>query len=167
VHHFGGTGEYPGTFNSKYTFFASKRKKFLFRFASFCFEAKMMGVFAFFRFVFASFHFRFTSDFYVSKHFFRIEANKILLPFRFISLRSENDGAPYFCNNNQSAWKRGPAAASPAPHLPSAAPLAHPLLSAASFVSPFYLALHQSWLRFQLHRPLRQLLHSLLPYPHM
>jgi hypothetical protein len=29
------------------------------------------------------------------KHFFRIEAKKISLPFRFISLRSENDGAPY------------------------------------------------------------------------
>jgi hypothetical protein len=28
------------------------------------------------------------------KHFFRIEAKKISLPFRFISLRSENDGAP-------------------------------------------------------------------------
>jgi hypothetical protein len=26
--------------------------------------------------------------------FFRIEAKKISLPFRFISLRSENDGAP-------------------------------------------------------------------------
>jgi hypothetical protein len=29
------------------------------------------------------------------KHFFRIEAKKISLPLRLISLRSENDGAPY------------------------------------------------------------------------
>jgi hypothetical protein len=55
-----------------------------------------------FRLVFASFHFRFASDFYVSHRceisekstFFRIEAKKISLPFRLISLRSENDGAP-------------------------------------------------------------------------
>jgi hypothetical protein len=56
-----------------------------------------------FRFVFASFLFCFASDFYVSHRcetsekntFFRIEAKKNSLPFRFISLRSENDGAPY------------------------------------------------------------------------
>jgi hypothetical protein len=56
-----------------------------------------------FRFVFASFHFRFASDFYVlhecetseKSTVFRIEAKKISLPFRFILLRSENDGAPY------------------------------------------------------------------------
>jgi hypothetical protein len=36
----------------KNTFFASKRKKFRFRFASFCFEAKMMAVFALFSFCF-------------------------------------------------------------------------------------------------------------------
>jgi GT2 family glycosyltransferase len=61
----------------------------------------MMAVFASFRFVFASFQFRFASDFYVSHQcetsekstFFRIEAKKVSLPFRFISLRSENDGA--------------------------------------------------------------------------
>jgi hypothetical protein len=52
-----------------------------------------------FRFVFASFHFRFASDFYISYRcekstFFLHRSEKISLPFRFISLRSENDGAP-------------------------------------------------------------------------
>ncbi len=73
----------------------------------FCFislRSKNYGSFSLlFRFVFVSFHFCFASDFYVSHRcetsekspFFRIEAKKISLPFRFISLRSENDGAPY------------------------------------------------------------------------
>jgi hypothetical protein len=86
---------------------------FRFCFASFRSEAKMMGVFRFhfdlfrfeakikaiFRFFFvlffASFHFRFASDFYVShqceisekKHFFRIEAEKFR--FRFASFHFE------------------------------------------------------------------------------
>ncbi len=47
-----------------------------------------------FRFVFASFHFRFASDVKTSeKDFFRIKVKKISLPFRFILLRSENDGS--------------------------------------------------------------------------
>jgi hypothetical protein len=92
---------------------------FRFRFASFCFEAKRMAVFASFSLHFASKRklwqffafFRFFSllSIFVSLQistfridakqakkalFFRIEAKKISLPFRFISLRSENDGAP-------------------------------------------------------------------------
>jgi hypothetical protein len=61
-----------------------------FRFASFHFEAKMMAVF---RFFFVLFSLR---SILVSLKIstFRIEAKKISLPFRFISLRSENDGAP-------------------------------------------------------------------------
>jgi hypothetical protein len=63
----------------------------------------MTAVSLLFCFVFALFYFRFAADFYVSHRcetsekitFFRIEAKNILLPFRFISLRSENDGAPY------------------------------------------------------------------------
>jgi hypothetical protein len=99
--------------------FSHRSEKIRFRFASFCFEAKIMAVFRFcftsFRFkanmmaVFASFlfcfcfvPFRFASDFYVSYQretsekstFFRIEAKKNLLQFRFILLRSENDSAP-------------------------------------------------------------------------
>jgi hypothetical protein len=53
-----------------------------------------------FRFDFASFHFHFASEFYVShrcetseKSTFSHRSEKISLPFRFISLRSENDGA--------------------------------------------------------------------------
>jgi hypothetical protein len=47
-----------------------------------------------FHFVFASFHFRFASDAKTSeKTLFRIKAKKISLPFRFISLQSENDGS--------------------------------------------------------------------------
>jgi hypothetical protein len=70
---------------------------FRFRFASFCFEAKMMAVFASFCFVFASFHFRFTSDFYVSHRcetrekkapFFHIKKRKKFC-FRFASFRFE------------------------------------------------------------------------------
>jgi hypothetical protein len=69
---------------AKKQFFFIKAKKFRFRFDSFRFEVKMMAVFRFhfasfsfqsendgsfsllFRLVFASFHFRFASDFYVS-----------------------------------------------------------------------------------------------------
>ncbi len=47
--------------------------------------------FCFFFGFFASFHFRFASD--AKKHFFRIEVKKISLPFRFILLRSKNDGS--------------------------------------------------------------------------
>ncbi len=47
------------------TFSASKKKKFCFLFASFCFEAKMTAVLLLFCFVFALFHFLFASDFYV------------------------------------------------------------------------------------------------------
>jgi hypothetical protein len=82
------------------TLFRIKAKN-ISRFGSFRFEAKMTAVLLLFRLVFALFHFSFASDFYVShqceqakKHFFRSEAKKISLPFRFISLRSENDGAP-------------------------------------------------------------------------
>ncbi len=39
--------------------------------------------------------FRFFSLTLIFIHFFRIEAKKISLPFRFILLRSENDGTPY------------------------------------------------------------------------
>jgi hypothetical protein len=47
-----------------------------------------------FHFIFASFHFRFASDAKTSKkHLFCLEAKKISLRFRFISLRSENDGS--------------------------------------------------------------------------
>jgi hypothetical protein len=92
---------------------------FHFCFASFRFEAKMMGVFRFpfalfrfeakiiaffasfsFCFHFVPFSFRFRFLRFASmrnkrkKHFFRIEAKKISLSFRLISLRSENDGAP-------------------------------------------------------------------------
>jgi hypothetical protein len=67
----------------------------------------MTAVSLLFRFVFALFHFRFASDFGVSHQcetsekitFFHIEAKKISLPLRFISLRSENDGAPYVENS--------------------------------------------------------------------
>jgi hypothetical protein len=63
---------------------------FCFRFASFRFEAKMMAVF---RFFFVLFLLR--SIFVLLQiSTFCIEAKKISLPFRFISLRSENDGAP-------------------------------------------------------------------------
>jgi hypothetical protein len=49
-----------------------------------------------FHFIFASFHFRFVLDAkQANKHFFQIEAKKIYLPFRLISLRSENDSDPY------------------------------------------------------------------------
>jgi hypothetical protein len=62
----------------------------------------MMAVFASFfvlfslRFIFVSLR---SSAFHIDakqakKHFFRIETNKISLPYRFISLQSENDGAP-------------------------------------------------------------------------
>ncbi len=70
-------------------YFASKRKwlQFFFSF-SFCF-----------RFVPFSFRFRFRRFASMrnkrKKHFFRIEVKKISLPFRFISLWSENDGPPY------------------------------------------------------------------------
>ncbi len=98
------------------SFFASKRKKFAsiplrsendgsfllpFRFISL--RSENDGSFLLlFRFVFASFHFRFSTDFYVSHRcetsekstFFRIEANKISLPFRFISLWSEMTAHP-------------------------------------------------------------------------
>jgi hypothetical protein len=95
---------------ASFRFEAKRMAVFCFLFASFRFEAKMMAVFfILFRFVFALFHFRFASDLYVSHRcetskkcpFFRIEAKKISLPFRFISLRSENDGAPYF------RWRHG------------------------------------------------------------
>ncbi len=68
--------------------FSLKRKWWQF-FASFSFC---------FRFVSFSFRFRFLCFASMrnkrKKQFFRIEATKISLPFRFISLRSENDGAP-------------------------------------------------------------------------
>jgi hypothetical protein len=56
------------------------------------------------------------------------------------------------------------AAASPAPHLPSAALPAHPLFFFQRPRQPrlFYLAQHRSQLRFQFRCPLRRLLHSLL-----
>jgi hypothetical protein len=72
-------------------------------FASFRFEAKMMAVFRFFfvlfslRSIFVSLQismFRIDAK-QAKKALFRIEAKKVSLPFRFISLRSENDGAPY------------------------------------------------------------------------
>jgi hypothetical protein len=77
---------------------------FRFRLASFRFEAERMAVFCFFFVLFS------LSSIFVSLQistfridvkqakkstFFRVEAKKILLRFRFISLRSENDGAPY------------------------------------------------------------------------
>jgi hypothetical protein len=50
--------------------------------------------FASFSFFFASFHFRFTSDAKTSeKTLFSHRSEKISLPFRFILLRSENDGS--------------------------------------------------------------------------
>ncbi len=85
--HFASKRKWRHFFASVSLHFASKRKWrhfFRFCFASFRFEAKMMGVFSFrfalfrfeakmiaifsllFRFVFASFHFRFVSDFYGS-----------------------------------------------------------------------------------------------------
>ncbi len=68
---------------------------FRFCFASFRFEAKITAVFRFFYVLFSlRSHFCFAADFYVSH---RCEQAKKApsLPFRFISLRSENDGAPY------------------------------------------------------------------------
>ncbi len=67
-------------------------------FASILLRSENDGSFSLlFCFVFALFHFRFASDFYVSHRcetsekstFLCIEAKKISLPFRFISLRSE------------------------------------------------------------------------------
>ncbi len=116
---------------AKEHFFHIEAKKCRFHFASFCFEAKIMAIFAsvslhftskrklwqffasvslhfasnrndgsfslLFCFVFASFNFRFASDFYVSHQCEKssFSHRKISLPFRFISLRSENNGAPY------------------------------------------------------------------------
>jgi hypothetical protein len=65
---------------------------------SFRFEAKMTAIFASFSFrlIFVSLHiytFRIDAK-QAKKAFFGIEAKQISLPFRFISLRSENDGAP-------------------------------------------------------------------------
>ncbi len=78
---------------ASFHFKAKMMEVFCFRFASFRFEAKNYGSFLLvFCFVFASFHFRFASDFHVSHQCETSE--KISLPFRFISLRSENDGAP-------------------------------------------------------------------------
>ncbi len=53
---------------------------------------------SFFHLVSFSFRFRFLRFALVrnkqKKHFFRIEAKNISLPFRFVLLRSKNDGAP-------------------------------------------------------------------------
>jgi hypothetical protein len=46
-----------------------------------------------FRFVFASFHFRFASDAKTSEKTLYDRSEKNSLPFRFISLRSKNDGS--------------------------------------------------------------------------
>jgi hypothetical protein len=82
---------------------AKRMAVFCFRFASFRFGAKMMAVFRFFfvlfslRSIFVSLQistFRIDAKQAKKSTFFRIEAKKISLPFRFISLRSENDGAP-------------------------------------------------------------------------
>ncbi len=94
------------------SFFRIKAKKIL---LPFCFEAKMMAVFCFrfpsfrleakrmavFHFRFASFHFislqsKNYGSFSLLFHFvFSLRSIFVSLPFRFISLRSENDGAPY------------------------------------------------------------------------
>jgi hypothetical protein len=88
---------------ASFEFEAKRMAVFCFRFASFHFEAKIMAVFRFFfvlfslRSIFISLQistFRMDAK-QAKKHFFRIEAKKISLPFCFISLRSENDGAPY------------------------------------------------------------------------
>jgi hypothetical protein len=75
---------------------------FRFRFASFRFGAKIMAVFRFFFVLFSLLSIFVSLQFstfridakQAKKALFRIEAKKISLPFRFISLQSENDGAP-------------------------------------------------------------------------
>jgi hypothetical protein len=76
---------------------------FRFRFASFRFEAKMMAVFPFFlvlfslRSIFVSLQIStFRTNAKQAKKALFSHRSKILLPFRFISLRSDNDGAPYY-----------------------------------------------------------------------
>jgi hypothetical protein len=88
---------------ASFHFEAKMMEVFRFRFASFRFEAKIMAVFRFFFVLFSlrSISFRFSFLCFASmrnkrkKHIFRIEAKKLLLPFRIISLQSENNGAPY------------------------------------------------------------------------
>ncbi len=77
---------------ASFNFEAKMMEVFRFRFTSFRFEAKMMAVVRFF-FVLFSLRSIFVS---LQISMFRIEAKTISLPFRFISLRSENDGAPYY-----------------------------------------------------------------------
>ncbi len=81
-------------------------------FASVSLEVKMTAVSLLFRFVFALFHFRFTSDFYASHRcetsekitFFRIEVKKVSLPFRFISTSAS--GLPNFFKQRTSAKRK-------------------------------------------------------------
>jgi hypothetical protein len=89
---------------ASFRFEVKKMAVFRFRFASFRFEAKIMAVFRFFFVLFSLrsiFVYLQNSMFRIDakqakKHFFRIKAKKISFLFRFISLWSENDGAPYF-----------------------------------------------------------------------
>jgi hypothetical protein len=89
---------------ASFRFEVKRMAVFRFRFASFRFEAKRLAVFHIF-FVLLSLCSIFVS---LQISTFRIDAKqakkalfsaskrkKISLPFRFISLRSENDGAPY------------------------------------------------------------------------
>jgi hypothetical protein len=91
--------------SEKKTFFASKQKNFASVSLHFALKQKLWQFSLLFLFLF-----RFTfvllqistvcnDENQAKKRFFRIEAKKFLLPFRFISLRSENDGAPYSRHN--------------------------------------------------------------------
>jgi hypothetical protein len=86
---------------ASFRFEAKRMAVFRFRFASFHFEAKMMAVFRFFFVLFllrSVFVLLQISTFHIdakqAKKALFFAAKKILLPFRIISLRSENDGAP-------------------------------------------------------------------------